>query len=133
MTFATIQALLEAQVATVVGLPLYQMENTRISPVAGSPWCRSTFLPARTVQETVGMNGRNRLSGLFQIDLFYPSDKGTATANAMTDLVIAAFPRGLQLTSSGVTVLVETSWREAAYKVEQYYNTPVVLKWRCHD
>ena len=133
MMFETIQLLLENNLAAVTGLPLYQKENTRITPGANEPWVRSTFLPARTFMQSIGITGTNTLHGMLQIDLFYPIDKGTATSNAMADLVIAAFPRGLQLSSLGMTVICELSWREAASRIEQYYSTPVVVKWRCHQ
>jgi hypothetical protein len=133
MNFSDVQNLLEAQVATTVGLPLFQMENTRISPVGGEPWCRFTLLPSRTIQETIGLSGMNRMAGLAQIDIFYPADKGTADANAMADAIIATVPRGLILMGTSTHVHIEISWREAGTRIEQYYTIPVMLKWRANE
>ena len=128
-----IQKILEDRVATIVGLPTFQRENTRIERVAGQPWCRYTHLPAKTKQETIGVAGINRLIGLGQVDLFFPADQGTAASGLMAQAVLDAFPRGLQLTNGTETVVIEISYLEAGQRVDQYYQVPVVLQYRAHS
>jgi hypothetical protein len=133
MSFTSIQNLLEARLAAMVNVPTLQKENTRIAPAAGQPWCRFTLLPTQTVQETIGVTGTNKLAGLAQIDLFYPADKGTADVNLMADLIIDAFPRALNLSDANISLFIEVSWREAGMRIEQYYQVPVMLKYRAHQ
>ena len=132
MSNATIQNLLDTHLLTVTGLPTLQRENTRVTPQTGVPWSRATFLPAETLRETLGVTGRNRLRGLYQIDLFYPADTGALAANEMADEVINDFRPGIQLIhqQSNLIVHIEMAWREAGSRYEQFYNAPVIVRWR---
>ena len=131
MSFATIQSLLDTHLQTLTTLPPLQLENTRNIGKVNEPFCRATMLPARTTQLSVGVNGRNTLQGLYQIDLFYPQDGGTPVALAMADAVIAHLPRGLVLSSGQTFVHIQMSWREAGGRVEPFYQLPVVVQWSC--
>ena len=131
--FSSVHTLIEDRVAGTTGLPVLQRENTRITPAAGSPWSRFTMLPAQTQQESLGITGKDRLIGFAQLDLFYPADSGTATANAMADAVIAHIPRGLILEDMTVRVVIQTSWRGIGQRVDQYYQVPISISWRAHS
>lgn len=129
---ASVHTLLEDRVALTTGLPLFQRENKRITPSVGTPWSRFTLLPAEPAQESLGITGRNQLRGFAQVDLFYPQDQGTTTANAMADTVVAQVPRGLILEDDDIRLVVEMSWRGRGEKVESYYQVPVSIRWRAH-
>lgn len=128
--YAEIQAALDAQLATVTGLPELQRENTRLNRGgrATTPFTRATFLPGQATQLTVGQNGVNRYSGLYQVDLFYPMDTGAATINAMADSVLAAFPRATVL-GDEFKVHCTIAWREAGRRDEPFYAVPVLVQW----
>ena len=132
MSITTIHTLLDTHLLTVTGLPTLQRENTRVTPQTGVPWSRATLLPAETRQETLGVTGRNRLNGLYQIDLFYPADTGVQDANEMADELTYEFRRGVQLVhqQSNLIVNIEMAWREAGSRYEQFYNAPVIVRWR---
>lgn len=132
-SFSVIHKLLEDRAAAITAIPLFQRENTRIERSPGKPWSRFTFLPAPSKQKSIGVTGKNQLQGLAQVDLFYPADKGTTDSGAMADLVLASFPRGLTLTEGVITVIVEISWQEASMRVDQYYQVPVIVKWRVNE
>lgn len=129
--YAEIQTLLDTRLATVVGLPELQKENMRVNRDGKSktPLARATLLPNQATQLTVGVNGKNTYSGLYQIDLFYPLDTGTAAVNAMADLVMEKFVRGDTLTVGGLTVHITISWREAGRRDEPFYAVPVLVQW----
>lgn len=129
--YASIHTALDTQLQTVVGLPALQLENTANVGKTGVAFSRATLIPSRSLPLNVGKNGSTQFSGLYQIDLFYPLNEGTANANAMVDTVVAAFPRGMLLSVSGVITQVETAWREAASRIEQFYSAPVVVQWTC--
>ena len=128
MSFTTIQALLDAQLATVTGLPTLQLENTRINPTNNTPWARATFIPAPTIVECVGPVGKDKLQGIYQVDLFYPQDRGTTTAGTMADLIVATFSKGLRLGTSS-ELIIEIAYREVAYLFDPYYAVPITVKW----
>lgn len=129
MKYSAIQSLLDAHLATLVGLPKLQLENTKNIAETGKAFSRAVLLPGRATPRTIGLNGKTEFPGLYQIDLFYPMDKGTATANQMADAVIAHFARGLVLNDSEVSVKVDIAWREAGSRNEPFYHLPVMVQW----
>jgi hypothetical protein len=131
VSFATVQAALDACLATVPGIPPIQLENTANAPKTGVAFSRGTLIPSRTNAPTVGP-GATELNGLYQVDLFYPTNTGTATSNAMVEAVIAKFPSHTTLpVRDGLTVLIDVAWREAAQRDMTFMNTPVVVSWSC--
>lgn len=132
MIYATVQAALDAQLQTVTGLPALQLENTLYDTKgkALTPYCRATLLPSEAQPATVGVTGKNEYFGLYQVDLFYPLDKGKASVNAMADLVVAAFARTVLTTGTGNQVKLRAAWAEAGGQDGQYYRVPVLVRWR---
>lgn len=129
MSYANIQTALNTHIQAIAGLPTLQLENTQNVGVTGVPFSRLTLLPARPTQLTVGVNGKDQLQGLAQLDLFYPLNTGTATGNGMADTVIATFTRGLTLTSAGTKIHIQLVWRETGRRIEQFYQVPVMVQW----
>jgi hypothetical protein len=133
MSYEKIQSLLDTRLQALTGLPTIQLENTRNIGQTGIPFSRATLLPARATQATVGLQGRDSRTGLYQVDLFYPLDAGTATINAMADSVIDHFTRGLVLIDGAINVHVLVCWRETGRRIEPFYSVPVVIEWSCID
>ena len=131
MSYATIQDLLVNHLKTLVVLPTLQEENTRNIGKTGVSFSRATMLHTRPQQASVGINGKDAFSGLFQIDLFVPIDSGTADVNTLADTVVEHFPRGLTLTLGNVYVHIQLAWRETGSRFETFYNCPVVIQWQC--
>lgn len=129
MSYATVQDLLDTRLLTVVDLPTLQKENTRNLAVSGQRYTRSTLLPGRATQTTIGTTGKDIVRGLYQVDLFYPLDGGVFQINSMADSVVAAFPRGTALFNGMTIVNIVSAWREAGARVEPYYSIPVVVEW----
>lgn len=128
MSYTTIQSLLDTQLQTVVGLPVVQLENTRYEPKTGTPFVRPTFMPVEALRLSTDYDLAN---GLYTIDLFYPIDKGNATASAMADLIKDAFSRSIVLTSGDVRVHVTMSYRDMARTFQQFYQCPILVLWEC--
>ena len=133
MSYQVIHQLLDAQLATVPGLPSFQAENKRTKAGSTSAFSRSTLLPARPDLLSIGVNSVAELRGLYQVDLYYPTGEGTANADAMADAIVAAFPRSVQLESGAVNVRVRMVWRQAAQVIDTFYSCPVVVEWTCTE
>lgn len=131
MSYYAIHTLLDTHLQTVATLPLLQTENTLIRPSNAAAWCRSTLLPAATTTESIGVDGRQRKSGLFQVDLFYINNGGYKDASQMADLVVAAFSKGLYLDDGTYKVMILRSYVDAAKPFPNYYQLPVVVEWDC--
>lgn len=103
--------------------------NAEFTPMQGVLWYRPTFLPAESEQAELGTNGRNRLQGLYQVDVFAPAGEGQKAAETAADAVVTAFKRGTNLPSGSLTVRLERAWREAAIEEADWYHVPVMVAW----
>lgn len=128
MSIKNVHAVLQSAVADIAGLPTLQRENTRNTNQQAA-WSRFSLLPAETSQATLGDTGKERLNGLAQIDIFTPVDTGVTTALTKAELILAAFPRGTELTISGQIVRIDRCWVETASQDGKHYHTPVQIRW----
>lgn len=132
MSITSTHALLDTQLKTVTGLPFLQAENIRFT-IDGNPWCRSTLLPARSTVISLGVGATKQMTGLYQVDVIYPQDSGSAVAHAMADLVVAAFPIGARLTDGTTTVIIEISSVMAAHPLLDFYYVPIQVQWSVYE
>lgn len=125
----TLYDLLIERLQTVAELPALQLENTNIDP-QGKAFSRATLIRTRPSQGSVGASGRDRHSGLLQVDLFVPLGTGTTAANAIADEVISTFPRGLTLTSGALNLHVVRAYRETGGRLlDKFHQVPVSIEW----
>ena len=83
-------------------------ENITFTPVNGTPYQRASMLYAIPETEVLGCT-RHREVGIFQVQLFYPTGPGNATAQARAEAVRTAFARGSIFTHSGVSTLIRST------------------------
>lgn len=83
-----------------------QFENRTFTPPNAARWAAVWFLPTQPVVATLGDGGDDRLDGIFQIDLYYPQNKGSGTAGAMADTIRNAFTAGHRLVYQGQEVVI---------------------------
>lgn len=133
MNTLTIQTLLDAQLATLTDAPEIVKENERVSAGVNKSWMRGTLLPAETENITLGLTGYQRLSGLYQIDIWTPADKGITTGATYADAVVALFAKGTVLTDNTNKVFILKSWREKGPRETAIYNTPVIVRWEAYN
>jgi Bacteriophage related domain of unknown function len=129
VNYHAIRTLLDTQLQTAAGLPTLQTENTNVTIVDRSPWCRASLLPAEPTDLNVGPVGKVAHRGLYQVDLFYAKGATAADANTMATAVTTALPRGYMQAVSGGVLHVEMSWQQTAYSLEGWYVVPVVVRW----
>lgn len=104
-------------------------ENKKVSAKASSTWLRTTLLPNESDISTLGPTGYNRYSGLFQIDIWQPSDIGKNFTYA--DSIINIFTRSTVLSDANISLRIVKSWAERSIKEHSNYNTPVMVRWEC--
>ena len=131
----TIQTILDTQLQTVPNLPSFTAENIKSKPESTIPWCRSTLLPAESQILGVGQGGQRKDQGLYQIDLYYPQNSGLGLIQAMADLVMNTFTRGLYYTSGTTKVLIDNIYRLPANSLMQtaFYHQPIMIRWSYYD
>ena len=130
MSYAQIQAELDAHLETLVGLPPLSKENVLVQ-LNGTAFTRATLIPTTPVFGTLGTTGKTLRTGTYQVDVFVPENSGSATPNATADAIIAHFNKGLALAGADVTVIIRKAWRSVAIRSDGYYNVPVSVEWNC--
>jgi len=105
MSESAIRAALETRLALLSPAMATAHENAAYTPVAGTPFQRCYLLRAQPENPVFG--SFHRLTGVFQVSLFYPPNAGAGAAEARAKLLAEHFPRGLSLTASGVTLMID--------------------------
>jgi hypothetical protein len=104
MSQATISAALSARLNTLAGYQV-QWENSPFTPPSGV-YLAESFLPAATLAVGISNASSDEYSGIYQVSVMAPKGATKGPPRVAADAVLALFPRGLQLTRSGITVTI---------------------------
>jgi len=106
MRFADIQSALFASWATgAYGLTTYY-PNRDYNPATGDDHARLFVLWGGSDAATMGSDGTNEVTGIFQIDIMYRTGRGNGEALETVDAICAAFPSGRRLTYNDQQVII---------------------------
>jgi hypothetical protein len=100
--------------------------NVPFTPPSSGVWYRGTILPADRVPWTIGSVGRDRMMGLYQIDIFTKKSEGVGNLNDQASLVLAAFARNTTIDGS---IRILRSSISRAVSEESYYMLSVSVEW----
>lgn len=131
-TNTNIRSAIEQGIVAVSGFPAQRAyENVRFEPNTDTEWARITHIPGETRGVTLkGESVNRRYSGLFQVDLFYPSGNGPRDAEIVVDAILDAFKPGDTFTSNSTTVTISYSERNAAGESDEpWYRASVVISY----
>jgi hypothetical protein len=104
-------------------------ENQSYVPIADRPYAECYVMFAIPNNPTMG-NGFYQELGIFQINLQYPTEVGTADAAAQAQLIRDAFPRGATFIFGGVTVQVDRTPEISAGTVDgDRWFLPIRVRW----
>ena len=108
--FADIEKALQGQVNSITGTPKIQWENDdSYVPVLGTRYWRVTNLPVESALETAGKLVKH--TGIYQVDIFVPSNKGLATVTADMDKIYTVFNSLLWLDKNGSRIYIKSVGR----------------------
>jgi|WetSurSiteA1Bulk_404760.scaffolds.fasta_scaffold248577_1 hypothetical protein len=127
MSNASIEAAFRMKLNSLGIAPVWY-EN---SPVpATKPYLEARFMPAETNMPVFGPDELRQYVGLFHINVVTNAGIGSGAASSLADSVVAAFPRGLQITAGeGPDVTIEKSWRSQAMEGDDRYVIPVSIRY----
>ena len=100
--YKDLQAALETRLNTLSGLPEVAWENNAFTPVQGTSFFRAILSPAAgdsITQDRLQLN-----TGLFTVEIFVPSEKGTSVLNTFVDAVYDHFTAVNTVTSGSTEV-----------------------------
>ena len=109
-------------------------ENKKFNPVTGTKYIRETLLPADTVQAELGTTGMDETLGIYQVDIFAPtdSDLGKSEAINIADGVADQFIRGSSLTYNGVNVRIRNVSRGSGTVDGAWFIVPIFISFRSY-
>lgn len=81
--FRDVQAALDSKLSTIGDGLAIAWENTEYTPVLGTPWIRPTLLTASA--DLMDLDNLQMQEGIYQVDVFYPVDKGPGALLAKLD------------------------------------------------
>ena len=129
--FVDISAALNARLNTLGSDPI-AWANDKYTPVKDTLYLRPTLLPAETVSATLSAAGTDKQEGIYQVDVFAPSDTGRNEAYAAADAIAEHFKPVTELTYNGrvvrcVTVSIGTTFQDGGW-----YMLPVEIRYRSY-
>jgi hypothetical protein len=136
MSEVAIRAALEAQLATVSGIPTTYGENVAFTAPLREMWIQTALAPQpdqlRTLPARGGLRERR---GTWRLLVRAPLDTGTDAVDALVRSILDAFPRGETLDYDGVRVQVEGGrrWRGGRDIDPKAYTVPVDIYWLIYD
>ena len=126
-----IEAALNTQLIASAGGVAIAYQNDKYTPVEGTPYMRPTLLPASPSPHDIGAV-TNYHTGVYQVDLIYPSGKGNQAVNAQADVIIAAFNQSTTLTYSSIDIYIQSSGRGAGRNDDNWYYVPINIEYKCY-
>lgn len=133
--FLDISAALDTRIGTLSGGSPIAYMNKRYEPTEGTLYLRPTMLPAETFGAVVGSSadgGKDMQTGLYQIDVFAPSDEGKNEAYTKADAIADHFKPVTELTYNGRIVRCVSVSIEPAIQDGGWYQVPVVVRYRAY-
>ena len=97
---------LGTRLSTMVGAPPIAWEGMNYEPDEATQYIRPTNVFGDSRQLTLGDadNGKDEMIGIYILDIFSPSGRGSKVSLQMADKIADRFRRGTMLTSNGVEV-----------------------------
>lgn len=120
-------ALVTGLTAAALGLPMANEGKNFTPPAVTSPWAAWFNLPASTDVASLGVGGNDETAGVFQVDLNYPLNDGTANALAAVQKLRDYFVAGRRLVYQGQTVKVERVTRNNLRPVDGWQRINVSI------
>lgn len=86
-------------------------EGITFTPTPGQSWARLTGLPSGRAPAAMGTEAPQEWTGILQVDLFHPKDKGFAPILSDVDTLLSFFTPGKRLDYQGQGVLIRRAER----------------------
>jgi hypothetical protein len=108
--YEDITSALIQQLYAIDDLPDVAWPNTDYTPTTGELYLAAHLLPAEVVAAGVGKDAKNKVPGIWQVDVMAPIASGWSTYTTWVDTICGQFKRGNSSTYNGTTV-----WFRKAY------------------
>lgn len=115
---AALDAHLDTMDATPIAWPNIPYEGD------GAEYLRPTFIPAETLQVSLGTTGKDETNAIYQVDVFSLRGSGRS---ALVDTIADHFKRGTVLTYNGTSLRVRSVSVAPAFLDGAFFIVPVSI------
>lgn len=100
-----------------------QLQNQMLERDGLEIWFETYYIPVFSTQKELGTYGRNRWTGIFQIDICVPKDSGTYDVLDIYDRIARHFRHGYIFNG----IRVSKTERSSARMFDDFYSMPVSI------
>lgn len=101
-----IKVALDSKLSQLSGSNIFAWENIDYNPALNQLYIRPTLLPSRS--NTLDFDNNTRFTGIYQVDVFAPLNKGTKTILDKMDDIRDLFVGSRTLVQDDISVLIRT-------------------------
>ena len=133
-----IRAALESHLNNTANLPTIAYENVSFTPVVGTAFLKSQYVPTSTKPAVRGLNPQLRYQGIYSITVFAPEGAGPNEAEGYINNIIDSFAATTDITftnGDGDTfkVSIDYSERQQGMIDSPWYFTPINIGWYIYN
>lgn len=129
--YTDIESALNARLDSLSSHPPIAWPNTKYKPIEGTTYLRPTLLPAESDADT--LNGGQVDKGIYQIDIFVPTEKGISVITAWMDAIKDHFPNGTILTSNTTKIYVNKIGRSLFQREENWFSGYISIYYESYN
>lgn len=129
--FTNIESALNQRLNSLPAKPPIAWPNTKFTPINGVTYLRPTILPASTELST--LNRGQTHSGIYQIDINVPLDKGVNVLDALLDNLYTHFSSQDILVSGPTNVFITSIGRGRAIRQDAFYVGFIEINYLCYS
>lgn len=126
-----ISKVLRDRLLTLPSSPELATEGASYTPTVGTTFIRETNLGGDTTAEQLNA-GLQEINGVYQIDIFTPTEHGKWAGLALVDELNTLFPHNLKLTRNDLTLRIKRLDRAPAFEDGAWLVTPVSVYYQAH-
>lgn len=126
--FANIEGALNTRLSTLSSSPPVAWPNTAYIPIENTSYIRPTLLPVDTNLESLA--GSEEHIGIYQIDVFVPTEKGVSALNTLLDNIQSLFKSNRVMTATDV-VWVQAVSRGKAERQDAWFVSYIEVHYLC--
>lgn len=104
--------------------------NRDFTRPAGAAWYRVSFLPIDKVPASLGTTGLDEQTGILQIDLNAPRNKGDGDLYSLADTITSHFRSGRVVATTGVNTVVTRSTASPGRVVDDDFRLSISIYYR---
>ena len=133
-----IRAALESHLNNTANLPAIAYENVAFTPVVGTSFIKSQYVPTSTKPAVRGLNPQLRYQGIYSVTVFAPEGAGPNEAEGYINTIIESFEATTDITftnGDGDTfkVSIDYSERQQGMIDSPWYFTPINIGWYIYN